>query len=60
LIAVGCAVVLRGRGGSSISRAAGSGILDRGSRRARQELANEIDAGTVDPSASGSPEDRSG
>src|SRR5882757_8377839 len=27
LIAVGCAVVLRGRGGSSISRAAGSGIL---------------------------------
>src|SRR5277367_7978 len=36
LIAVGCAVVLRGRGGSSISRAAGSGILDPGSRRARQ------------------------
>jgi aquaporin Z len=60
LIAVGCAVVLRGRGGSSISRAAGSGILDRGSRRARQELANEIDAGTVDPSASGPPEDRPG
>src|SRR6195952_1207047 len=51
LIAVGCAVVLRGRGGSSISRAAGSGVLDRGSRRARQELANEIDAGEDDPSA---------
>jgi aquaporin Z len=51
LIAVGCAVVLRGRGGSSISRAAGSGILDPGSRRARQLLANEIDAGDDDPSA---------
>ena len=51
LIAVGCAVVLRGRGGSSISRAAGSGILDPGSRRARQKLANEIDEGAVDPSA---------
>jgi aquaporin Z len=28
LIAVGCAVVLRGRGGSAISRAAGSGLLE--------------------------------
>jgi aquaporin Z len=52
LIAVGCAVVLRGRGGSSISRAAGSGILDPGSRRARQLLSHEIDAGDDDPSAS--------
>jgi aquaporin Z len=51
LIAVGCAVVLRGRGGSSISRAAGSGVLDPGTRRARQVLAHEIDAGDVDPSA---------
>jgi aquaporin Z len=51
LLAVGCAVVLRGRGGSSISRAAGSGVLDPGSRRARQVLANEIDAGTADPGA---------
>ena len=50
MIAVGCAVVLRGRGGSAISRAAGSGILDPGSRRARQVLAHEIDAGNVDPS----------
>jgi aquaporin Z len=51
VIAVGCAFVLRGKGGSSISRAAGSGILDAGSRRARQVLAHEIDAGEVDPSA---------
>jgi aquaporin Z len=51
LIAVGCAIVLRGRGGSSISRAAGSGILDPGSRRARQLLAHEIDSGADDPSA---------
>jgi hypothetical protein len=47
-----CAFVLRGKGGSSISRAAGSGILDPGSRCARQVLADEIDAGEVDPSAS--------
>src|SRR6476469_4006456 len=37
MIAVGCAVVLRGRGGSSISRAAGSGVLDAGSRRAPED-----------------------
>jgi hypothetical protein len=30
LIAVGCALVLRGRGGDVISRAAGSGVLDEG------------------------------
>lgn len=51
LLAVGCAIVLRGRDGSSIARAAGSGALDPGSRRARQLLAYEIDEGTVDPSA---------
>jgi aquaporin Z len=56
LLAVGCAVVLRGRGGSSISRAAGSGILDPGSRRARQLLANRIDAGDEDPPAPTPPE----
>jgi hypothetical protein len=43
--------VLRGRGVSSIARAAGSGVLDPGSRRARQILANEIDAGGDDPAA---------
>jgi aquaporin Z len=49
LVAVGCAVVLRGRGGSAISRAAGSGVLDRGSLRERQELAQEIEEGEVEP-----------
>ncbi len=58
LIAVGCAFVLRGKGGSSISRAAGSGILDPGSRRARQVLAHEIDTGEVDPSAPGPAKDQ--
>jgi aquaporin Z len=56
VIAVGCAVVLRGKGGSSISRAAGSGVLDPGSRRARQVLAHQIDAGEVDPSGPPSTE----
>jgi aquaporin Z len=51
LIAVGCAIVLRGRNVSPIARAAGSGVLDPGSRRARQILAREIDAGEDDPSA---------
>jgi aquaporin Z len=58
MIAVGCAVVLRGRGGTSISRAAGSGTLDPGSRRERQRLANQIDQGAVDPMAP-SPQDES-
>ncbi len=56
LIAVGCAVILRGRGGSSISRAAGSGLLDPGSLLARQRLAREIELGRVDPMKLG-PED---
>jgi aquaporin Z len=44
LLAVGCAIVLRGRGGSPISRAAGSGLLDPGSRRARALLARRLEA----------------
>jgi aquaporin Z len=36
LIAVGCAIVLRGSGGSAISRAAGSGKLDLGRPRRRE------------------------
>src|ERR1700710_3200839 len=52
LIAVGCAIVLRGRKVSSIATAAGSGVLDPGSRRAQRVLANEIDAGDDDPSTS--------
>jgi aquaporin Z len=48
LIAVGCAVVLRGPGGSAISRAAGSGVLDPGSLRQRYRLARDIERGKHD------------
>ncbi len=51
MIAVGCAVVLRGRGGSPISRAAGSGVLDPGTLSARQRLARRIERGEVEPGA---------
>ena len=51
LIAVGCAMILRGRGGSAISRAAGSGSPDPGSHSARQRLARKIERGEVDPQA---------
>ncbi len=50
VIAVGCALVLRGRGGTAISRAAGSGVLDPGSLRERQEMARKIERGKLDPS----------
>ena len=43
------AMVLRGRGGSAISRAAGSGVLDPRTLSERQELARRIAAGEVDP-----------
>jgi aquaporin Z len=49
LIAVGCAHVLRGRGGDAISYAAGSGVLDEGSLAAKQHLSEKIDAGDVVP-----------
>ncbi len=49
LIAVGFAVVLRGRGGDVISRAAGSGVLDEGSLAAKAKLAQEIDEGKTIP-----------
>jgi aquaporin Z len=49
LIAVGCAFVLRGRGGDPISHAAGSGVLTPGRREAAAERSREIDAGTVPP-----------
>jgi aquaporin Z len=49
LIAIGCAIVLRGRGGDAISYAAGSGVLDKGSLAARQRLAEEIDRGEIVP-----------
>jgi aquaporin Z len=49
LIAVGFAMVLRGRGGDVISRAAGSGVLDQGALAAKAELSQEIDQGKVVP-----------
>ena len=49
LIAVGFALVLRGRGGDVISRAAGSGVLDEGALTAKAELAEEIEQGKVVP-----------
>jgi aquaporin Z len=49
LIAIGCAFVLRGRGGDVISLAAGSGVLDEGSLEAKQRLAEDIEHGRVAP-----------
>src|SRR5665811_2395962 len=49
LIAVGCAFILRGRGGSSISIAAGSGALDPGAHSAKQQPSRAIDSGEVTP-----------
>jgi aquaporin Z len=48
-IAVGCAVILRGRGGDPISHAAGSGVLDPGDLTEKAKLAKDIDAGAVVP-----------
>jgi len=48
-IAVGCAVILRGRGGDPISHAAGSGTLTPGRAAERARLAQDIDAGKVIP-----------
>jgi aquaporin Z len=61
LIAVGCALVLRGRGGDVISRAAGSGLLDKGALAAKAELSEEISQGTVvPPGIAGDDAQRSG
>lgn len=49
LIAVGCAFLLRGKGGDAISRAAGAGVLDEGSLAAKQRLSQDIDRGEVVP-----------
>jgi hypothetical protein len=48
-IAVGCALVLRGRGGDVISRAAGSGVLDEGALAAQAELPEQTGQGKVLP-----------
>jgi len=49
LIAVGCAYVLRGRGGGIIGRAAGSGVLGPGELEKAKKMAYEIDHGEVTP-----------
>jgi aquaporin Z len=48
-IAIGCAIILRGRGGDPIAHAAGSGVLTSGRRAEKDRLAREIDEGTVAP-----------
>ncbi len=48
-IAVGCAIILRGRGGDPISHAAGSGVLDHGDLERKAKLAEEIEQGKVVP-----------
>ncbi|HUK71781.1 MAG TPA: aquaporin [Streptosporangiaceae bacterium] len=61
LIAVGCALVLRGRGGDVISRAAGSGVLDKGALTAKAELSQDIEHGkVVPPGIAGTDTQRSG
>jgi hypothetical protein len=47
--AVGCATILRGRGGDPISHAAGSGVLTSGRLEQKAKLARDIDAGKVVP-----------
>ncbi len=48
-LAVGCAMVLRGRGGDVTSRAAGSGVLDQGALAVRARLSGENEPGKVVP-----------
>ncbi len=49
LIAVGFAMVLRGRGGDVISRATGSGVLDERALTAKAQLSEDIERGKVVP-----------
>lgn len=48
-LAVGCAIVLRGRGGDPIAHAAGSGVLTPGRRGQASKLSDEIASGQVAP-----------
>jgi aquaporin Z len=48
-IAVGCATILRGRGGDPIAHAAGSGVLTPGRREEKTKLSRDIDEGKVVP-----------
>jgi aquaporin Z len=49
MIAVGFAFILRGAGGTAISRAAGSGVLDPGLFERRAHLAAQIERGEAPP-----------
>jgi aquaporin Z len=51
-IAVGCAMILRGRGGDPISHAAGAGVLTSGRREQATKLSKDIDNGKVMPPGS--------
>jgi hypothetical protein len=46
---VGCAIILRGRGGDPISHAAGSGVLTPGDLSEKARLSRDIDEGKVVP-----------
>jgi aquaporin Z len=48
-LAVGCAIILRGRGGDPISHAAGSGVLTSGRLQEKATLSQAIDEGKVVP-----------
>ena len=48
-IAVGCAMILRGRGGDPIAHAAGSGVLTEGRLEEKAKLSQDIDQGKVVP-----------
>ena len=48
-IAVGCAMILRGRGGDAISHAAGSGVLTPGDLEDKAKLSQEIEQGKAVP-----------
>ena len=50
IVAVGIAYILRGAGGTAISKAAGSGVLDPALYEQRARLAAELDKGSVLPS----------
>ena len=48
-IAVGCAIILRGRGGDPIAHAAGSGVLTPGGPAEKAKLSRDIDEGKIVP-----------
>jgi aquaporin Z len=59
MIAVGFAFVLRGAGGTAISRAAGSGVLEPGLFERRARLTADIESGKVIPPGIAEREQRS-